>query len=209
MKRNLLPTVLGGLLGLVVILDAFVKQATIQTISKTAMSWIVTVAGFAMMLGAINMIMIHSKRIQTKTKDYDESVVLLLSLTTMIFTGIFLGSTSKLFRFLFDNVQLPISATLFSTMVFWIASAAYRTFRAKNVTALVVLSATFLTILGNAPLMEALNPSLPAIAQWMMGPPTAGAQRAVLMCGAIGSIALGLRVLLGIERGHMSAAGSE
>ncbi|MDP2856801.1 MAG: hypothetical protein Q8P50_02355 [Bacillota bacterium] len=201
-----IPTVIGGILGLLMILSNFVKYKPFQDASNIAMSWIVVVSGFAMLLGAINMLLVHSKRIQTKAKDYDESIVLIVSLLVMAITGIFIGRTSPVFTFLFNNIVVAVGSTLFATMVFWIASASYRTFRVRNLAALVVLVSAALTILGRAPMSVVISDRLPFIAEWLMGPPTAGAQRAVLMCGAVGAIAVGIRVLLGIERGHMSTS---
>ncbi len=200
------PVVIGGILGMVIILDNFIKYKPLQTTSQVLTSWVVVISGFAMLLGAVNMILVHTKRIQSRDRS-DESSLLLLSLFVMIIFGVFVGRNSGIFKFLFDNVVVPAGSTFYSVAIFYIASAAYRVFRVKNLAGFVVLAAAFLEIMGRMPMVVAVSDRFPVIAEWLMGPPTVGAQRAVMISGAVGAIALGIRVLLGIERGHMSASG--
>ena len=55
------------------------------------------------------------------------------------------------FLWLFENVQVPLDATMFSLLAFFIASAAFRAFRARNVEAALLLISACVVILGLTP----------------------------------------------------------
>lgn len=197
---------MGGVLGVVVIAANFVKYAPLQSGTKTLMSWVVIVSGFNMLLGAVSMTIVHSKRIASKAATRDESFALLAFLFITAIAGVFYGRQSPVFAFIFTNVVQAAGATIYATTVYWMASAAYRTFRARNVTGAIVLISAFLIILGNTPASASISSLLPSISGWITGPPTAGAQRGFIVCGAIGAVSVGVGVLLGLERGNLGAS---
>ena len=96
-----------------------------------------------------------------------------------------------------------ILITVFSTLTFWIGSAAYRAFRAKNTEAAILLVSASLVMIGKVTLGEFISPVLPQIAEWVMNVPNTAGMRAVEMGSAIGGIVLALRILLGLERNFL------
>ena len=54
-------------------------------------------------------------------------------------------------RFLFDGVYNPLSATMFSLLAFFVASASYRAFRARTKEATILLSAAMIILLAEPP----------------------------------------------------------
>ena len=107
-----------------------------------------------------------------------------------------------MFRAFFDYVMMPILATMFSLLAFFIASAAYRAFRARNLLASLLLLAALIVMLR-------FNPWLPyaeyfaRTSHWLMNVPNLAAQRAIVMGVGLGMVATALKVILGIERGYM------
>ena len=61
------------------------------------------------------------------------------------------GPKSPIFVWLFNYVQVPMDATMFSLLAFFIASAAYRAFRARTLEATLLLAAALIVMIGNAP----------------------------------------------------------
>lgn len=112
------------------------------------------------------------------------------------------GLSNPMFRTFFDHVMMPILATMFALLAFFIASAAYRAFRARNLLASLLLLAALLV-------MSRFNPYLPGIdfiakaSNWLMNVPNLAAQRAIVMGVGLGMVATALKVILGIERGYM------
>jgi hypothetical protein len=114
------------------------------------------------------------------------------------------GLRSTMFRSFFDNILIPIFATMFSLLAFFIASAAYRAFRARNVMASLLLLAALIVMLRFNPMFgEFLGQKVSALSNWLMNVPNLAAQRAIVMGVGLGIVATALKVILGIERGYM------
>jgi hypothetical protein len=112
-----------------------------------------------------------------------------------------------------------MSATMFSLLAFFIASAAFRAFRIRTVEAGLLAIAALIVMLGRVPLGDLLSdwllqlkwlPGVPhtlhlsSIQEWIMNVPQNSAKRAILIGAALGVMATGLRVILGIERAYLS-----
>jgi hypothetical protein len=113
------------------------------------------------------------------------------------------GLQSTMFRAFFDNVLIPIFATMFSLLAFFIASAAYRAFRARNVMATLLLLAALIVMLRFNPYLGPLSDYMPKASNWLMNVPNLAAQRAIIIGVGLGIVATALKVILGIERGYM------
>jgi hypothetical protein len=113
------------------------------------------------------------------------------------------GKDGRVFVWIYDHVFAPCNSTMFALLAFFVASAAFRAFRARNVEAALLLGTAILMMLGRAPIGRALSDSLPDVAQWLLDVPSNGGRRAIMMGAAIGAIATGLRVILGLERSHL------
>jgi hypothetical protein len=87
----------------------------------------------------------------------------------MLFTGLagYLGTgvatSNSIYNWLFNNVYTPLGSTTYAITGFYIFSAAYRAFRARNVDAALMLIAGCFVILSNAPVGEVIWSGIPAI----------------------------------------------
>ena len=94
---------------------------------------------------------------------------------------------------------------MFSLLAFYIASAAFRAFRARSFEALLLLMAGAIVMLGQVPLGDTLTFDLASRWQdFLMKYINAAGQRAIIMGAAFGTLATGLRIVLGIERSYLS-----
>ena len=109
----------------------------------------------------------------------------------------------SVFNWIFTHAYLPLDATMFSVLAFFVASAAFRTFRARSVEAALLLIAALIVMLGRVPWGQLLVKPSPLIAEWVMSSPALGAKRAILLGVSLGGIAMSLRIILGIERSHL------
>ena len=109
----------------------------------------------------------------------------------------------RVFNWLYDYVFKPCNQTMFALLAFFIASAAFRAFRARNTESALLLAAAILVMIGLVPIGRAMSPIFPEIQEWIMSVLNTTGRRAIMMGAALGAIATGLRVILGIERSHL------
>jgi hypothetical protein len=98
---------------------------------------------------------------------------------------------------------------MFSMLAFFVGSASYRAFRARNLHATLLLLSGFLVMGGRVPLLDRISgaftdtPIFSNLANWIMNYPNSAGQRAILIGIALGIMSSSLRVILGIERSHV------
>jgi hypothetical protein len=113
------------------------------------------------------------------------------------------------FDYFYTNVYSPLSSTMFAMLAFFVATASYRAFRARNKEATLLLLAAFFVMLGRVPLGDMMTGFLPEgarlsnFADWVMNFPNAAGQRAIMIGIALGIASTSLRIILGIERSHL------
>lgn len=115
------------------------------------------------------------------------------------------GREGRVFVWIYDHVFDPCNSTMFALLAFFVASAAFRAFRARNVEAALLLAAAIVVMLGRAPLGRSLDDVFPDLAQWLIDIPNNAGRRAIMMGAAVGAIATGLRVIVGLERSHLGS----
>jgi hypothetical protein len=96
-----------------------------------------------------------------------------------------------------------MQATVFSLLAFYIASAAYRGFRARSSELAILVIAAIIVLLGRVPVGEWMAPILPSVSDWVINVPALAAKRAILIGVGLGMIATSLKVIVGLERTYL------
>jgi hypothetical protein len=123
------------------------------------------------------------------------------------------------FWFIFQYAFQPLTATMFAMLAFYIASAAFRAFRAKNLQAVLLLGTAFIILLGRTfagvVLTSWINPEIWSgfgyltgfkienLAVYIMSVFATAGNRAIMIGIALGIVATALKVLLGLERSYL------
>jgi hypothetical protein len=205
--KNRLPIAIAFASGMLMIVAFFGRGAVVDRVSGEALLWQTIVAGFALLLGVVSIVRVHWERITSRHRDRVYSVVLLVCLAVMSISGVFFGiGSGTLFDILFETVQAPMMATMFSILAFFIASAAYRAFRARSVPSAILLLTAVLVMLGRIPMGQLIYENLPAWANWIMVVPSVAVQRGIIIGAALGAASMSLRVILGIERTYLGGS---
>jgi len=194
-----------SLTGILMTIQYFVPHPISEAFYNNALDWLVIIGIFAMPLGIYSMVRMQFTKIQRKSKGWGYSVISLISLFTMLGLGYTQKclETGTFFMKIFEFIYIPIQATMFSLLAFYIASAAYRAFRARNVLATIVLAGAIIVMLGRIPIGEAISPWLPRLAAWIMNVPNMAAQRAIMIGLGLGAASTAMKIVLGIERSYM------
>ena len=199
--RKQFGTVVGFVCGILMLLDYYLKVPLFKTTAQEIRTWAVIISAFALGLGGINLIRVHSANVGKGRQGFF-SAVLLAGFAIMLVIGLVSGTTSSSYVFLFSNVVTACGTTMYAMLAFYLASASFRAFRARNMEAAILLVSAVILMLGRVPIGEVISPYLPKAANWIMSVINTAGQRGVMICSALGYISISLRMLLGLERAH-------
>jgi hypothetical protein len=194
-KRSV-ATAIAISVGLFVLLDFFVQNAFIGTLKFVFVRWAIIVAAFAMILGFFNVLIVHLNKILRFKQGWFYSIFLVLTMMVVLLLGLIEGPRGSLTSRIFQYVLFPLQATIFSLLAFFVASAAYRAFRLRSWESALLVITGVIVLLGQVPLWGALT----SFKEWILGVPSMAGARGILLGVALGTVATGLRVLLGIDR---------
>jgi hypothetical protein len=200
--------------GLVMIIQYFIPHQASQAVFDTYTAWGPLVGTFALILGIGSITRLHVHKIRIKAPNWPYSLAVLLPLYLMPVFALLPNSvgggslgTPSMFDFMYNYAQVPIQATMFSLLAFYIASAAFRAFRAKSLLATVLLLAAVIVMLGQVPIGDMLGRWLPNTGLWILRFPNLAAKRAIELGVGFGMLATCLKIIFGVERGWLGGAG--
>lgn len=212
MKRQI-PVMLAILASLYPVFAFFVPNRGVNAFNKGLDEWMVVIASFALLLGIVSMVQVNIAKVRKRRKGWTFSAIVLVSFAIMSAFGLFGGQgeremadgTVRLepFTWVFQWMYAPLQSTMFSLLAFYVASAAYRAFRVKNVEASLLLVGALIIMIGRIPLGQMISPVVPDVAEWVMKFPNAAAQRGVIIGAALGAAAMSIRIMVGIERPYL------
>jgi len=224
MLRREIPIFLAVMVGWFMVGEFFFPWAEPGGTEVQQMAVIITAAG--VILGVANVIRINLLKVSRRQKDWQYSIFLLVGLIVMGFLGTVLpivhaavkggawtlGSLNlvgitdgTVFDRLYNRIYVPLSATMYGLLAFYIASAAFRAFRVRSTEAALLAAAAIIVMIGRVPLGEKIWDGIPLLTDWIMNVPQLAAKRAILIGAALGGIATGLKILLGIERNFLGS----
>ncbi len=228
MKRTI-PVIITFVVGMLVIISEFVPHKPFGSIAGTLENWFLIIAGFAIILGVLSLLRMSGHKINSKAPNWQYYLAGIISFSVMVLVGVLWGMResrgifgdgenlfnwlgAKPFDYLFNNFFIHLSATMFSLLAFYIASAAYRAFIIRSFESNLLMITAVIIMLGRTSLgnimtgwlpqnMQFLH--LPRIADYIMIYPNSAAQRAIMISAALGVIGSSLRIILGIERSYL------
>ncbi len=217
MKRRF-PLILVFIFGILGIIPFIIPHPAVQGTDEFLRNNLHKIlAAFALILGLGSLLRVHMDKIKRKGQNWQYSWVLIGTFVITAIIGLFGGVNgsgvlpTSIRNFNFDiwtiylNVEVPLGAAMFALLSFFMASAAYRAFRARSTEATLLLAAAFVVMLGVLPLGNQISPHLPSFAQWIMDVPNLAGQRAILIGIALGVISMALRLILGVERTYLGS----
>ena len=212
MKREL-PLLLTAVIGIFMILSFFVPHHLVSVPADFLQQCAVIMTAFGYVLGGASALRVNLEGIARRQSDWPYKIVLVASLLFTVGIGLKEGrhwqDDHTVSMFLYNQVYSPMQGTMFALLAFYIASAAFRAFRIRTVEAGLLAVAALIVMLGRVPVGDSMTAWLPeplrlgAMQEWIMDVPQSAAKRAVLMGAAMGVMATGLRVILGIERSYL------
>tara|TARA_Y100000588_G_C14191844_1_gene898360 strand:- start:552 stop:1355 length:804 start_codon:yes stop_codon:yes gene_type:complete len=150
--------------GFLALAGHFINYAPLNDfIDNDATQWFDIIAGFAAFLGVINLLQLHMNKIVNKKNHWRYSLFTLSGFVLMIIFGfIYNGSSVDMgphlkekgsaFYWMFKHIYLPLGASMFALLAFFVASASYRAFKIRNFEATLLLISGIFLMIGRVPL---------------------------------------------------------
>ena len=170
--RRQIPLLITFVVGMVMLFEAFIPHPPFDQLNESLSITFDVLAAFAFVLGGGNLAKIHLAKISRSEPGWGYSAVTMGGFFAMLAIGLFkvggpaglkhaLEAKGTWFQAAYDYCFLPLSATTFSLLAFFVASASYRAFRAKNREATLLLIAALIILLGRTLVGTALTETLP------------------------------------------------
>ena len=220
--KRTLPLTITCVMGVLGALQYYVPDPRSEAFLTGMAEWGRIIGGFAMILGVASLCHVHWGKIRRQTAGWGYSAVMYASMLATVAVGLAAGGlrgplveAGTRFEWIYRYVMVSLQGTMFSILAFFVASAAYRAFRARTAEATVLLVAATVVMLGRVPLGELMLPPFHALGGWVsfpgIGPLSdwilnvlnAAARRAILIGISVGVIATSLKIIFGIERGYL------
>jgi hypothetical protein len=157
-------------------------------------------------LGVINLLRVHGYALLRRRKGWPNSLVLIVGMFATMFVGFWglLGDNEAaadcFWQFFFSGLMNNLAPAMFSLLAFYIASAAYRSFRIQNMEAGLMMVAALLVMFGQIPLGFFVYEGLPTARNWMLSRLSTPAFRGIGFGAAVAGLAMGVRMWLSLDQ---------
>ena len=228
-----IPVVIASLVGFLMIV-AYFFPALLSWRQMAEESYKI-VAAIAVLLGGANLCIHHLKTVSDQKAGWGFSAVTLIAFAITVVVGLlkvgvvpesvrnlnyvwsgpFIQEGSA-FWWIYQYLFSPIVSTMFALLAFYVASAAFRAFRAKNVDAVLLLVTALIILIGQTKDREITSIFMPApadgsltyipiadITEFIRKTFVTAGQRAIMIGIALGVVATSLRILLGLDRSYL------
>ncbi len=180
------------------------------TWDKALSDWAVIITSFTLIIGGIDLLRYHLvqiKKIGVKQLPFSgttialEIIMVIFALIGLYYSYVYpkLGvtiTTQPQFTWLYTYLYAPTDSAVYSILLFYIASASYRAFIARNPMATLLLITAIVIMLGNTSLGNLIWPGFLPLRDWIMTVPNTAAFRPITMGVGFGTIILGLRLIM-------------
>jgi len=208
-----LPMLIAISVGAVTLIAYFVPLGPLEIVKSLLIDWAAILSAMALLLGILNLVLVHIEKFASFKPGWVYSIVLLLGFIFALGMGLFpplidmtrqanaqfnaAQTMRDLARFMFLYIQTPIETSLTAMLGIVMIMAGARLIRKRrNISAVLFILVSLILILGLAP----LAPILSDAREWIVQVPALAGARGILLGIALGAITTGMRVIIGVDR---------
>lgn len=205
---NLLATATAMIAGLVMLIGLLSDPGSeARTLAALAVQLVAVTAAIAVLIGILNLLAVHLGRFTHAERGWPYSALILLVTAGVIVlrildrAAIWSGDLEgeQISPRVFEAVQVSIESALAGLLVFFLVFAGYRLMRrGVSVWNVLFTSAVVVALVGWIPLGDL--DVLRDVREWLVSVPVSAGARGILLGVGLGTITVGVRVLLGQDR---------
>ena len=233
MSRSI-AVLVASVAGIAMVLSKFIVP--MQSAETTVATWFNALAAIAFVLGGANLLKMNLLAISARRPGWGYSAVTVTAFLVTLAVGLLKVAVPRSAAFpdhpmggaataeggalwwIYEYLMSPITSTLFALLAFYVASAAFRAFRAKNAAAIFLLATAFVVLLGRTYAGVVVTSWIPAENPWIswlrlenlsaviMSVFTTAGTRAMIIGIAIGVAATGIKIMIGLDRSYLGGA---
>lgn len=171
-------------------------------LSRAFVQWAGILFAFALVLGLLNLLAVHARRVMQREPGAADSVVLIGTVFVVLCAGLN-GAAAPSLQWIFQNVQAPLESAMLALLVFFMGGAVVRALRLRGRGVALMLLTAAIVLLGQLPLMERFGRELSDARAWIVNVPMTAGMRGIVLGVALGTLATGLRLLAGVETNRL------
>jgi hypothetical protein len=233
MKRTV-PLLITSVAGIIMIVAYFIPP--FQEWGEDVAVWFDILAAIAFILGGGNLLKINLKKVSDRSAGWGYAAVVVVAFLLTLIVGLAkvnvppsaefpnygwsgeYNAEGGMFWWLYEFAMKPLQATMFAMLAFYVASAAFRAFRAKNLEATLLLGTAFIILLGRTyagvwvtnfipdnPNSWFANLRLEHLADNIRDLFTTTGTRAIMIGVALGIASTSLKIILGVDRSYLGS----
>jgi hypothetical protein len=185
--------------GILLLISLFVPQLDI--LRSSILGWAILLAAVALLLGLANLFQVHLHKIRSKEKSV-YSFVLIAGMIVSFLITVLQGRQGVLADWLFNAVQVPLESSLMALLAISLTLVAAKLIQErKDIGSLIFVATLVLILLGSAPIFGFDLPLFSAvITPFITRVLSLGGLRALLIGVGLGTLATGIRILMGSDR---------
>jgi len=187
--------------GLVVLLGYFIQWPPLADLRSIFLRWAVILTAVVLLIGVWNLARVHWHKIQLGHTGAFYSGILLASLAITFLVTLLFSPAAKESLWIFNYLQVPVEVSLMAVLAVALAYSAIRLVtRRMNPFTFIFLGTVLLVLIGMVTLPLLPLPFFGLVRTWIIQVPAVGGGRGILLGVALGTIATGLRILVGADR---------
>lgn len=204
MITNRLPLLTAILIGFLTLAGLLFS---LPAINRITLGWGSLLAAFALLLGILNLLIVHSRRLFNEKNIYSGILVISLLAVVTVAVSDQVGTTDGALAFVFESIQVPLEAAFASLLAFFLIFAGMNIFRrrGRSFESILFLVVVIVALIGNVVPRFLFVPTAVSVFMTRLSliineVVVYSGVRGLLIGIALGAIMLSIRLLLGIER---------
>lgn len=190
--------------GVIVLIGYFINLPYLDTLREVFLHWAVILSAVALVMGIFNLSYVHIRKIAAQSTGDVYSGILLISLFLSAAIVIIFSPTGGFSQWLYNYIILPVEASLLALLAAILIYFCARLFkRGINLFSLIFVGTALIVLVSMISLTGFQIPGISGadgIGALIVRIPSVGGARGILIGVALGTIATGLRVLMGADR---------
>jgi hypothetical protein len=177
----------------------------VDSIANELNIWNMNIETFTLFVGLLTISARYINSIRNRDELWPYRLYAMILMVVWIIMGMRVGIYSNLYQTAFLSTKITLHIAILGQLVFFVTSAGYRVLRIRNFRTALYSLCFIAIVVANAPWVLGPFPVADKISFWLLNNPAMAGGRALLLTGGIGGVVLGVRLLLGLEKGSLRA----